>query len=444
MVSLLIACGWLLTATFAALIIVPWARGRRHLMSVWTLFMLGSINFLSMGMVQNARAFRENAFPQAIPVFLVAMFVFYGIVAVIYLYPMRQPVRARWPQWPADSDGHIAGAAVALAALGVAMGFTPGFQGAQVAYIVNGPMCIAAFCLAIILVRRRPVSLLTWLIVAFTFFAGLFNVFTYGTGRRELLALFMAVPIAGYWLWLRNQKKVRSVVALGVLASAAIVVVTSYASFRHADRHNESATALAVSRIQKIPEAVVERVANFTFFGEVGSVIDAQNAVYVSLLTIELIEEGALNRQPLHTLQFIATNPIPRRFWTGKPIGLGKILPVSLGNHRITWGPSVIGHSFYDGGWPALIFYAVLLGGVIRYLDLRMMQDPNNPWQIALLASVSGHILGFARGDCGTFGVNILGPLVVISLGLHLSRHYVGARLQRWFQAAPQPAGAAG
>lgn len=442
MLSLLVATGWILTAVFATLIIVPWLMGRRHLMSVWTFFLLGSINFLSMGMVQNARGINPGAFDDVIPRFITAMLVFYGIVAGIYLYPMRKPLQARLPAWPEDSDLKLAGAAVLMSLVGIAIGYAPAFPGVQVLYIVNGPMCIAGFCLAIILLRRRPFAISTWLILAFTFLCGLFNVFTFGTGRRELLALFLALPIAGYWMWLRNQKKVRSVIALGVLASAGILVVTSYASFRHADRHNESSTALALSRIQKIPQAVLEQVGNFTVFGEVGSVIDGQNAVFVGLLTLDFIDSNALEQEPLHALTFIASNPIPRSVWPGKPIGLGKILPVSTGNYRITWGPSIIGHCFYDGGWPVLVFYACLLGGFIRYVDQRLLQDPENPWQIALLASVVGHVLGFARGDCGTFAVNILGPVVVISACLHVSRHFVGARLPRWFQT-PEGARAA-
>ena len=214
-----------------------------------------------------------------------------------------------------------------------------------------------------------------------------------------------------------------------MLGSIGLLAVTSYASFRHSDRHNESSTQLALERVQKLPEAMLKTVTEFSLFGEVGSLIDGQNAIYCALLTIEMTEtEESLDHEWFHMPIFIATNPIPRSIWPGKPEGLGKILPETQGEHRVSWGPSIIGHCFYDGGWIMVILYGLGTGWSIRWIDGLMFQDPDNPWQIAFLASVSGHIIGFSRGDCGIFGINILGPIVLMFAALFAMRYTLGLR----------------
>ena len=437
MLTLLVLSGWLLTAVFAALILVPWITNRRHLVSVWTFFLLGSINFISMGMVQNARGIQRGEFDREIPIFLAATVLFYGIVAAIYLMPMKKPAPAAWPKWPQDTNANLVKVALGFAIGGILAGFAPYVPGAQILYILNGPMCIAGFGVALALLWRNPLNPFFWIVAFVCFCAGLFNVFTFGTGRREVLALFMMLPIVGYWMYFRLAPKGRTVIGIGVLGMVAVLVVTAYATFRHS-RETDSGTATrALQRIQMLPGAIAERAQNITLFGEIGSVIEGQNAIYVALQAQWMIDRGLLETDPLATLKFIVVNPVPRAIWPDKPIGLGKILPLAVGNPRITWGPSVIGHCFYDGGWPVVVLYAGLLGFTIRYLDLRMLQDPANPWQVAIIGCVNGHMIGFARGDCGTFGVNILGPLVILSLILHASRVLMGAREQMYPQIAP-------
>lgn len=426
MTTLLTISGWIFTAVFACLILVPWWFGRRHLISFWTIFLAGSINFLTMGMVQNASGLENSLVLRATPKFLLAMALFYGIASAIYLFPMKKRAAAGWPRWPVDSPQVLGAACLLLSAGSILAGFAPYFPGVQLLFVVNGPASIAAFCLGLIMLVRKPGSPFSWGLVTLGFMTALFNSLTFGTGRRELLGVFLVLPVVGYWLVLRTRSKSGSLLALFVLGFAAIIVVTAYASFRHADREADSAASRAITRIQKMPEAIYNRLTDFRVFGEVGAVFDGQNAVMVSLLTIDLIDSGELEQKPLHTLGYVVSNPIPRSFWRDKPIGLGKILPVLRGNDRVTWGPSVIGHSFFDGGWPVLILYASMLGFGIRYLDLRMLQDPLNPWQLAVFSSVSGHVLGFARGDCGTFMINIVGPIIVLSLILHVFRNFTG------------------
>ena len=429
MYTTLIAFGWIFTALFGAMILVPWMLGKRHLVTFWSLFLIGSINFLSLGMVQNAEGLSQLNLETETWMFVLSMFLFYGLAAAVYFRPLKRPIGASLLRYPLDTNLTIGTVAVAFAIGGIILGRLPHFPFVQFLLILNGPMSIAAFALSVLLLYRTPGSPLTWLVIGISFPLGLFNVFTYGTGRRELLALLMAIPIVAYWVHFRMRPIGRTAFALVILGSVGALAVTAYAGFRHSDRDNDSSTELAINRIKRLPTAMVEVATDFSLFGDVGSLIDGQNAVHVSLLTIQLTEtERTMERDILALPKFILANPIPRRFWPSKPIGLGKILPVTQGWRRVTWGPSVIGHAFYDGGWWTVVLYGLATGWIIRWLDQVMMFDPENPWLIAMFASISGHAIGYSRGDCGTFAINLLGSMFLLYLILNILRILSGMR----------------
>ena len=215
---------------------------------------------------------------------------------------------------------------------------------------------------------------------------------------------------------------------LVILGSIGMLAITAYSTQRHGNDDGETTKDRAVRRLIKLPAAMVDTALNFKLFGEQGALFDGQNAVWCGLLTIQLTERGQLARDPFATPVFVAVNPIPRSLWPEKPIGLGKILPQSMGEPVVTWGPSLIGHSFYDGGWPIVFLYGLGCGLGLRFLDLRMLDDPTNPWRIVVFTSVLGHFIGMPRGDCGTFLVNILGPIVLISLTFRLLIPKFGSR----------------
>ncbi len=432
--SLMIASGVVLTGLLLCAALLPWWKQRRHLLSFWNFFLLGSMIFISMSLVQNAESIggRGAEFDSEIATFISASFVFYGLATLVYLWPSRPQAKAQVKPtqiWPAETDLSIVVTAALLATAGPLIPLIPPFPGVQVLYVTNAPMSVAALALAVIYTTRHRVSFLAYGLVAYCLGTGMLNVLTYGTGRRELLALFASAPLVAYWFYFRHRPRGRTLMGITALASVGIVVVTSYATVRHNDRDLGNSATKAVTRIKKLPEAIVTRLTNFDFFGGQGSVFDGQNAVWAGILTISLTHEHqTMEQDPLALAKFIAFNPVPRSLWPNKPLGLGKILPLQMGEPRVTWGPSIIGHCFYDGGWPVVILYGLSIGGILRFLDTRMLYDPSNPWLIALQCSVVGHAIGFARGDCGTFGVNILGPLVILTLALQPMRFLFGPR----------------
>lgn len=432
----LVLTGYILTPVFASLIIVPWLLGRTDLVSAWSLFMLGSINFISLGLIQNGRAISGHEYGEYVNEFIAAVLVFYTLLALVYLWPRRakRTLLPRWIKWPQDHFKGMAFVAVSLGTISLVMAVAaPGFQGSQIIYVVRTPLAIAGFASAMHLLWRSPTRPDAWLISAFCFATALAVTLTWGTGRRELLALLVTVPAIGYWVRFRYQKRKKTLIWLSALGFAGLVVITSYQSFRHDVRQEQASTTRerVMTRVSKFPSAIVETVSNWSWIGGSSgpNAFDTQNAIDAGLLTmIALDKYRSIERYWFHTPVYIAVNPVPRSVWPGKPMGLGKTLPLAYGNTRISWGPSIIGHCFYDGGWPVVFMYAFALGVALRWFDASLASDPTNPWPSVLLLSVAGHIIGLSRGDIGNFGVQIVGMIIIIPIVLNCLRPLTGTR----------------
>ena len=109
---------------------------------------------------------------------------------------------------------------------------------------------------------------------------------------------------------------------------------------------------------------------------------------------------------------------MPRAIWPDKPRGLGYTLPktAKARGTRATWGPGIVGHGFHEGGLHMLVFYAFLAAIALRYLDEMLVRQSTNPYLLAGFAAASGHIVGWTRGDIGTFTIQILTAFAVTFL----------------------------
>ena len=134
------------------------------------------------------------------------------------------------------------------------------------------------------------------------------------------------------------------------------------------------------------------------------------NAVENSLVTVYMATGSGqfpdFAVKPFHTLYVIGTLPIPRTMWAKKPVTLGVTLPfdskVLDKTVKVNWGPGIVAHGYHEGGLLMLVFYGLLAGSIIRYLDELFRNNPNNPYMIGFLASASVQIIGWIRGDLST------------------------------------------
>ena len=131
---------------------------------------------------------------------------------------------------------------------------------------------------------------------------------------------------------------------------------------------------------------------------------------------------------PLHSLVYFVTLPIPRDLWPGKPEGLGLTVvhqaAVSGVSAIHSWGPGLVGHIWNDFVYLSLPIYAFLLAGMCRYMDQRMIGATRDPLTVVLFGSALGQLLGMPRGDLGLFVFNMLaaylGVWIFIRLGVGL------------------------
>jgi hypothetical protein len=248
--------------------------------------------------------------------------------------------------------------------------------------------------------RSNPVLLLT--LLAVVLFA-LVLAIRAGGGRRTFLGVMMTVPLCFYWLGLRYKKPVFNLTLAGLFAVLVILLVGAYTQVRHFDRRGEKKERNLMNSF-----AALQEIPSHLFELDV-EVLGGQNAAQTSLAAIHLYTTE-LEPRPFHTLIYVLVNPIPRAVWPDKPVGLGYSLPKDsrVRGTRATWGPGIVGHGFHEGGLHMLVFYGLLCALALRFLDELLVRQPGNPYILAAFATMTPHIVGWSRGDIGTFTLQLI------------------------------------
>ncbi|MEM9351426.1 MAG: hypothetical protein AAGA92_00270 [Planctomycetota bacterium] len=257
-------------------------------------------------------------------------------------------------------------------------------------------------------------------------------------GRRLLLTLAMAPAAVMYWTSWRYKKPGRVLLYGGVAGAAIITVGLAYQQIRRYDQHGggERSVANTIAALSNInSDAIVDQVSGWKH-------TLGQNVFQYAMLTRRAVESGALEPRFLNTVQFTLAYPIPRSFWEGKPplVGIIIIKALRLG-HETTWGLSVVGHSYYEGGYLAIAVYAVIIVVLVRLFDEPLRREPENPFFIASLAAGSAFIVSWVRGDLGIHTVDLLECFLFAQLLNYSSRMFSAARplayAPQWQQLAP-------
>lgn len=100
--------------------------------------------------------------------------------------------------------------------------------------------------------------------------------------------------------------------------------------------------------------------------------------------------------------------PIPSAMWENKPAPLSKDIARlarirGVNRDLITIPPGVVGYAAAEGGFYALIIYAIFFGQFTRFFDDLVQLNIGNPYIILPVGCATGHFLGMARGDIAIF-----------------------------------------
>jgi len=73
--------------------------------------------------------------------------------------------------------------------------------------------------------------------------------------------------------------------------------------------------------------------------------------------------------------------------------------------------------------------YGFLVGSSLRLFDELLMRQPGNPYLLGGFSAVSGHVIGWPRGDIGTFTIHIISGIIMVLLVQWIGRLLFGTGL---------------
>lgn len=227
------------------------------------------------------------------------------------------------------------------------------------------------------------------------------NVVTGSFGRRTLVAIGAALLWGMYfsrWRYLKPGKVMLRLVVVGALP---ILLLLLFTSARSSKEHERS----AMQHLQAIRQ-----------MGDLKSglemVMDGQGTASTSMWLMENFPDS-FEYKHMFMLRYFFYYPIPRSLWIEKPTPLsGQVATLSrrqyVNRDVLTVGPGILGHAAVDGGWYALIVYAVVLGSLLRYLDELLMRNAANAMMVMPLGCAMGQVLGLSRGETSAFAFILL------------------------------------
>lgn len=426
---------YIFSAAFALviglMIIVPIVRRKSDIFTAWNFFLVGA--FVFNGMSGMASATEQQYLPSlsrsTYLLYYLGTVVFYGVVTATY-YAFKAPRRLaggtlrHWPEVSSVTAPLIATALMALI-VGIITPIPIPFIGQLMMQFSLVAPSIAVAVLSVAWYRDRSnVLLLAMLLMAIPVAIG--ASVAVGGSRRYLMSMLAAVPVSFYWVWLRYKQTQYILAVVGIAILVTVPILAGYGAVRHADLSDKTN---AVDRVRLVvaalPAAIKKGGSSEGFMG--------QDSVECALSVIQLLNDGSkiMKVDPLASLWLMVTNPIPRTMWEEKPESLGLYLVKYFNLYGTTanLGLNVVGQGFYDGGFPVLILYALMMGAFLRYYDELLIRRPGNPLLIGGLVAMSSQLIGWPRGCIGLMGMQILQSVILVVITAWIARMVFGTKV---------------
>ncbi len=262
---------------------------------------------------------------------------------------------------------------------------------------------------------RNPVYLVYGLLIIA---ANLAVVMSFSFGRRGIVAVGGIIVWGMYYSYWRHLRTTGILSRMAIVGLPPVIFLVLFTSVRSAGR---SASGIDTSQL-----TASRQIQNIIQGGSiVRGLTFLASGQYAGAITLFLIENCPENFEYRHmeSVYYFFVLPVPRAWWPGKPNPLSQQIARMARVSRVSWtrlklGPGIIGHAAAEGGWYAVVVYAILGGLLFRFFDEIIRINLDSPFVVLAVGSAMGHFIGLPRGSAPNFAflavVTVCGALALM------------------------------
>jgi hypothetical protein len=272
-----------------------------------------------------------------------------------------------------------------------------------------------------------PVAIVAGMVVSASLGIALAGIF----GRRPLLAVVMGFAWGVYHRRARLMSPGKMILYIAPFMAAATITVAAFTAARTHDFSGKSDASGAVTGMMQanIKEGIRD-------------LLSGQACGSASLWAIEQWPDH-FEQRFLFSLKYMGMYFVPRFMWPEKPEPLGNDIArladvEGVNQGGITIPPGVVGYAVAEGGYWAIVIYALFFGQFLRFIDELVRLNPTNSFIILPAAVATGQAFGLARGCIAVFADLIVLGFVSTYLILFIADRLFGKKIPQ-VQMNPWP-----
>ncbi len=252
-------------------------------------------------------------------------------------------------------------------------------------------------------------------------------------GRRPLLSILLGMAWGFYHRRARDIKPIRLILGLLPIVLFVALAVSAFTAIRN---NRDTAQSQVTDTVSQMSQANVGSGAQ--------NIITGQTCGAASFWCIENYPTPIEPRY-LYSMKVLVCWYIPSIYWEDKPVPLGnhiaKLARIPRVNQdKLTLPPGVIGYAAAEGGWIAIIVYALFYGQFLRFFDELVRLNPKNAFILLPVGCATGQVLGLARGCIAIFANLMIMGFIATYVFLFVANKFFGRDSQpNYWYPWPQP-----
>ncbi len=412
-------CLVLIAVINGALILVPYLTGKAPLMTIRNFFLVGftlyqvtsgSISLYNLNSFTSELILSEQN--KIAGVYLLWVVIFEIVFLAAYRWGFGAKRLARWTPIIRGETREPVLWLFAFCLLGVALVLRVSilipYVSILTSHIGTSVAAVAAGLGAWIWIRRpfNPAAAgVMFLVLILAIAIGITGVF----GRRPIVAIAGCLTWGMYYSRARDLKPSAVLIGAAVFGLIPLILVAKFTAVRGSFAEGSS------------PFARIALIAQADTVTGLIDIASGQECAAWSMHLMEMYPEYNEYRH-MHAIKYFFQIPIPRIIYPDKPDALASIAwkdaNLTGKPEEFTIGPGIIGHAAAEGGFYALVVYAIALGLFVRYFDAVLERAPTQPFVSLPIGASLGNLIGIPRGESPNFAfeftVAVLGSLVIL------------------------------